>query len=209
MRFVVGRRQGPLDIDYLRAKAANYQRVIVDVGTGGGTALIRRARRVPDTFFVGIDAAAERMREASHRAVRSASRGGAPNVSFVAAALEELPGPLAGFADEASVVLPWGSLMHGVLAADETTIGRLVGLLKPVGALELLVSVAEGDVAADSPPIDESAARSLAHAYADRGLTVEEVRLAEETDIDRLGSSWGRRLGIPHQREGWILRFSR
>src|ERR1051325_11458850 len=98
--------------------------------------------------------------------------------------------------------------MRGVLAADETTVGRLVGLLKPDGALELLVSVVEGDVAADSPPLDESAVRSLADVYETRGLKLDELRLAEVEDIDRLGSSWGRRLGIPNDREGWILRFS-
>jgi 16S rRNA (adenine(1408)-N(1))-methyltransferase len=207
MRLVVGRRITPLDADALRARTAGYEHVVIDVGTGGGTALIRRARRQPDAFLIGVDAAAERMREASHRAARSIARGGAPNVSFVAAALDELPGSLVASADEVSVVLPWGSLMHGVLAADETTVGRLTGLLRPHGVLELLISVVEGDVAAESAPLDQSAVRALAGAYQSQGLSVEELRLAEEADIDRLGSSWGRRLGIPDRRQAWILRF--
>ena len=207
MRYVVGRNISELDSDKLRRRVAPYRHVILDVGTGGGTALLRRARRAPDVYFIGIDAAAERMREASHRGARLIERGGTPNASFIAAGAEELPGGLANIGDEVSVVLPWGSLLQGVLAADEVMVSRLAGLLRDGGRLELLLSVIESDTAVDSPPLDESRARGLAADYERFGLTTEEVRLAEDADIDRLGSSWGRRLGIPGHRPGWILRF--
>jgi len=180
---------------------------VIDVGTGGGTALMRRARREPGTFFIGIDANAERMREASHRATRSRQRGGAPNACFIAAAAEALPGDLAATADKVTVVLPWGSLMRGVLDADAALVGRLTALLRDGGRLEFLLSVAESDVVAESPPLDEAVVQALAKRYEALGLTIEEIRLAEESDIDRLGSSWGRRLGIPHNRQGWVLRM--
>lgn len=209
MRYVVGRNIAQLDADKLRVRAARYGRTVIDVGTGGGTALVRRARREAETFFIGIDPAAERMREASHRAARPADRGGALNASFVAAAADDLPGSLAEAADEVTVVLPWGSLMQGVLSADTVMVGRLVGLLRPGGRLELLVSVVEADAATGSAPIDEERAHSLAAEYGKLGLETEEVRLADEPDVDRLGSSWGRRLGIPRRRQAWILRFTR
>jgi 16S rRNA (adenine(1408)-N(1))-methyltransferase len=207
VRYVVGRNINELDGERLRTRASAYPRTIIDVGTGGGTALIRRARREPESFLIGIDANAERMREASHRAARPTNRGGTPNAAFVAASADELPGSLADTADEVTVVLPWGSLLTGVLAPDPQMIGRLVGLLRAGGTLELLVSVAETDVGAETPPLDDQAARALAVAYSNLGLKAVEVRLAEESDIDRLGSSWGRKLGIPHDRQGWILSF--
>jgi 16S rRNA (adenine(1408)-N(1))-methyltransferase len=209
MRFVVGRNIAVLDADKLRRRAAGYGRTVIDVGTGGGTALVRRARREPDTFFIGIDANAERMREASRRAARPEDRGGAPNTSFVAAAADELPGTLGASADEVTVVLPWGSLLHGMLAADAGMVDRLTGLLRADGRLEMLLSVAESDVAPGTPPLDEAGAGALAGRYSALGMAVEEVRLADESDVDRLGSSWGRRLGIPQRRDGWILTFSR
>jgi 16S rRNA (adenine(1408)-N(1))-methyltransferase len=207
MRYVVGRNIAELDSDKLRRRVSPYGHVILDVGTGGGTALLRRARRAPEVYFIGIDAAAERMREASHRGARLIERGGTPNASFIAAAADELPGGLANIADEVNVVLPWGSLLRGVLAADEDMVGRLVGLLRDGGRLELLLSVVESDSAVDAPPLDKQRATALAADYERLGLTAEEVRLAEVSDIDRLGSSWGRRLGIPDHRQGWILRF--
>ena len=155
LRRVVGRRIFDLDVESLAAQAAKYTRTIVDVGTGGGTAVMRRAHRHRDTFYVGIDANAERMREASHRGARSAQRGGAPNAAFVAASAEDLPGPLAATADEVTVVLPWGSLLRGVLTADHEMVGRLTGLLRAGGRLELLLSIVEADGEADMPVLDE------------------------------------------------------
>jgi len=93
------------------------------------------------------------------------------------------------------------------LTAEDAMVARLTGLLRDGGRLELLLSIVETDAGADMPALDEDRARSLATEYGRLGLTVQEVRLAEEADIDRLGSSWGRRLGIPTHRQAWILRF--
>ena len=85
------------------------------------------------------------------------------------------------------MVLPWGSLMRGVLSADDAMVSRLTGLLRAGGRLELLLSIVEADAGADMPALDENRARALASEYGRLGLTVEEVRLAEDADIDRLG----------------------
>jgi len=209
MRLVVGRRQTPLDAGALRERASGFAQVLVDVGTGVGNALLRRARREPETFFIGVDAAADNLREASDRAHRQPARGGVNNLAFVAAAANDLPGDLAGIADEVTVVLPWGSLLQVVLLADPVFAGKLLALLQPTGRVEMLVSVAESDVGAGKIDFDEEKARTLATDYGKVGLKAEEIRLADEQDVERLGSSWGRRLAIPRRRQAWILRFSK
>jgi len=207
MRLVVGRQQMQLDGAALRQRAAEFEHVLVDVGTGVGNALLRRARREPGTFFIGVDAAADNLREASDRAHRQPARGGVGNLAFVAAAANDLPGDLAGIADEVTIVLPWGSLLQVVLLADAVFLAKVSAVLKPVGRLELLVSVAESDVGAGKIDFDEGKARALAAEYGRLGLKAEEVRLADVADVERLGSSWGRRLAIPRRRQAWILRF--
>jgi 16S rRNA (adenine(1408)-N(1))-methyltransferase len=209
MRQVVGRTVTPLDADALRTRAGAFHHVLVDVGTGVGNALLRRARHEPTTFFIGVDAAADNMREASDRAHRQPARGGVDNLAFVAAAANDLPGDLAGIADEVTVVLPWGSLLQVVLLADEVFLGKLMAVLKPVGRLELLVSVAESDVGAGKIDFDEAKARALAVSYSKLGWKPEDVRLADVADVERLGSSWARRLAIPRRRQAWILRFTK
>ena len=208
MRLVVGRQQTPLDAAALRERAAAFEHVLVDVGTGVGNALLRRARREPKTFFIGVDAAADNLREASDRAHRQPARGGVSNLAFVAAAANDLPGDLAGIADEVTVVLPWGSLLQVVLLADSVFVGKLVAVLKPHGHVEMLISVAESDVGAGKIDFDEAHARALVAKYESLGLSPEGLKMADEADVDRLGSSWGRRLAIPRRRQAWILRFS-
>jgi hypothetical protein len=45
----------------------------------------------------------------------------------------------------------------------------------------------------------------FADALCEAGLTVETPRLATTTDVDTLGSSWARRLGIAARRDAWLL----
>ena len=130
-------------------------------------------------------------------------------MAFVAAAANDLPGDLAGIADEVTVVLPWGSLLQVVLLADPVFLGKVSAVLKPAGRLELLVSVAESDVGAGKIDFDEAKARALAAEYSKLGLKPDEIRLADESDVERLGSSWGRRLAIPRRRQAWILSFAK
>lgn len=143
------------------------------------------------------------MREASHTAARPARRGGLSNALFLAASAEQLPGPLAGRADQVTVALPWGSLLHGLLAADAHLLEAIMSCLKPGGEIELLLSIVPTDNAAVTLAIEPEAHR-LAAAFAQVGLHVHELRPANESDVARLSSAWGRRLGIPDRRQAWI-----
>ncbi|HUG48811.1 MAG TPA: class I SAM-dependent methyltransferase [Candidatus Limnocylindria bacterium] len=183
--------------------------MILDLGTGDGRAVVRRARREPYALVIGADADAAAMREASLRAARQQRKGGLPNALFLATSAERLPGPLAGKVDLLTVVLPWGSLLRGVALPDPDLLARLSCALRPAGELELLLSVQPADRSLgldvlDGPTIDE-----LMLAYVAAGLGCREARRATGDDVDRLGSSWARRLGVPHLRPAWLLRFGR
>ncbi len=168
--------------------------------------MLRAARREPDALFIGIDPDAAALREASHAAARAARRGGLPNVVFLVETAEALPGLLAGRADLVTIVLPWGSLLRGVLTADAAMLDFVTALLKPRGELELLLSTSPTDGA----PVllgGEADAHGLARAYESAGLTVLDCGPATAEDVARMSSSWGRRLGIPERRTGWIFRL--
>jgi 16S rRNA (adenine(1408)-N(1))-methyltransferase len=184
---------------------ARHQRVVADLGTGDGKAVLRRARREPQTLVVGMDADAAAMREASQRGARPARKGGVANALFLAAAAEELPGSLAGTIDELTVVLPWGSLLGGLAKPDPQLLDALCRSLRPTGRLELLLSVQPTDRSRGLPILDEPAVERLLQAYAAAGLFCIEARLADAGDVDRLGSSWARRLGMPDRRPAWLL----
>lgn len=134
------------------------------------------------------------MADASRRAAASVKRGGLPNALFLAESAERLPGALASRADLVTVVLPWGSLLRGILGADTTIVAGLSGLLSPSGELVLFLS-----------GIDRAQVVELANRLA--GLEPVEVREVTESDVSQLSSGWARRLGIPARHPGWLVRL--
>jgi hypothetical protein len=168
--------------------------VVVDIGTGTGQAVLRRARREPGSLVIGVDAEPSAMANASRRAAASVKKGGLPNALFLVEAAERLPGVLAIRADLVTVTLPWGSLLRGVLDADSAMMAGLTGLLRAAGELVLFLSELD---------------RAQVDALVDRliGLTLIEVREARESDVTELSSGWAKRLGIPGSRPAWVIRL--
>lgn len=181
--------------------------MVIDVGTGDGRAVLRRARREPASLVVGVDSEATRLRDASRRAARAARKGGLPNALFLLAAAETLPGPLRGAADLVTVVLPWGSLLARLVSAEREMVTSLRDLLRPDGQLELLLSVGPRDRATGISELDGSAIALLAGRFEECGLYATAARPATAADVALLSSSWAKRLGIPDRRQAWLLEF--
>jgi 16S rRNA (adenine(1408)-N(1))-methyltransferase len=168
--------------------------------------VLRRARQNPEELVIGIDADAAAMADASRRAAASPRRGGLPNALFLAAPAAELPGPLAGRVDYLTIALPWGSLLRGILQADATMIGRLCATLREGAQIEILLSATERDAATAGVTLGDAAdGARLAARLESAGLRSVQVRTASESDVNRLSSGWGRRLGIPARRQAWLL----
>lgn len=178
---------------------------MVDVGAGDGRAVRRRAESEPRTLAVGIDANAAGLVDVSRRAARPARKGGRPNALFVVAAAEELPGPLARRADLVTVTMPWGSLLRGVLGADEGVAANLAALLAPNGRLLVHASVTDTD-RAGLPPIDRGTTERAARDFARHGLRLDDARLALPRELLATRSSWARRLG---DRPVWRFEYRR
>jgi 16S rRNA (adenine(1408)-N(1))-methyltransferase len=183
--------------------------VVLDLGTGDGRGVLRRTRREAGSLVIGVDADVAALRESSARAARTERKGGLPNALFLAAAADELPDSLAGAVDLLTVVLPWGSLLRGLVRGDADLLGALRQTLAPGAELELLLSVQPVDHALGLPLLDEVTVEGLAAAYARAGLIAREARPATSEDVERLGSSWAKRLGVPQRRSAWLLGFTR
>ena len=161
------------------ALAGRY--VVIDVGTGDGRWLFRLARARPDWLCIGIDANLDAARHVSRRARRRSAWGGAPNLVFVQARAETLPGSLRGMAAEVYVQYPWGGLLRAIMGDDAATLSRIARLLRPGGRLHVLVNV---------PALRDDGA-GLVSSYAAAGLRV----LRREIAAVRHRSSWAGRLG--------------
>jgi 16S rRNA (adenine(1408)-N(1))-methyltransferase len=155
----------------------------MDLGTGDGRAVLARAAANPATLVIGVDANASAMADASRRAQRTPLANGL----FVAADALALPEALAGFVDELTITLPWGSLLHAAATADP----RITRLVRAGGRLDLLVSAAASDRAGGLADLDPA---RLAHAYRAAGMLDVRLRPATIDDVRTAGSSWGKRL---------------
>ncbi len=130
MFIIVGKKRDPIShwwVDDL-LKPYYEKGVLIDIGTGDGSYVVKCARENTDKFYIGIDAAAENLSHYSKQAAKKPQKGGLPNALFVHASVEALPEELNGVATEITINLPWGSLLKAVAVPD-------VGILKGVAKL--------------------------------------------------------------------------
>lgn len=181
-----------------RALRASYRAVLLDVGTGDGKHAAHLARRHPDLLVVGLDANRDNMRKVSARAAANPARGGLPNVLFVWAAAEQLPAELREVA-ALHVLMPWGSLLRGLLGADPALLCGLADACR--SGAEFLVTL---NLHAWRPPVPEvgdrpeptpdSARATLAACYAAAGWRLTGAHYLDADQIAELATSWTRRL---------------
>jgi 16S rRNA (adenine(1408)-N(1))-methyltransferase len=181
----------------LRVRAAAAARVILDIGAGDGRWIYRLARSRPDWLCVAVDANPGGLRDASRKAGRKPSRGGAVNAWFLRASAEALPSALAGLADEIHIHLPWGSLLRGLLDPQPAFLAGIARLGKPGAVLSVRVNRSVLDdpltrrrlgLRGAGHEITES---GLAGPYAAAGIDLKAVRLMRGETV----TTWGRRLG--------------
>ncbi len=212
MRTIVGREQVELTADELRRRAAGFERLTVDVGTGTGRAVLAEASKAPSTLVIGLDADAASLVEPSRRAAASPSRGGRPNALFVVGAAEDLPGPFEGLADAVTVRFPWGSLLRGAIGAAGAVASGLAAMLRPDGELSFLLALQPKDGYDDLLPLVTDPARlaeQLSGLYGGFGLNLVDCRWAAADEVAEAQSSWARRLGVGRNRQAVIARLRR
>lgn len=194
---VVGKRTEPLNADDAARRLSGAARTELDVGTGDGRFVVRRARALPQALIVGIDPAIERMADAARETVRPAAKGGVPNALFVRAAVESLPDAFSGAFDAVHVLYPWGSLLTGVVCPDAAVVRALAAVCKPAAAIDLafnrfVLDVPEEAARVGLAPVGAAELSSrLATAFAPHGFA---PAAAPEDDPEPARSTWGARL---------------
>jgi 16S rRNA (adenine(1408)-N(1))-methyltransferase len=118
----------------------------------------------------------------------------------------ELPGELAGIADELTVVLPWGSLLAAVARPSVPLLRNVRALCRDGARLSVVLALApERDRAEVErlrlPTLDDAHVHgALAAGYAAAGLRLARVRRLEAAALGRWPSTWARRLARDRNR---------
>ena len=95
---------------------------------------------------------------------------------------------LESFADEVTIHFPWGPLLRGALAEDESVFAAICRLPRQGGALTVLVSLTARDGRAPLTNVDVA---RVSHACRRRGFSLVLRRDIARTDVDHAHSSWG------------------
>lgn len=180
--------------------------IIVDIGTGDGRFAYQQARVNPDKFYLGIDVNPAPLEKISEKAHRKAGKGGAPNVLFVHAAIEDLPDELSAVADEVHIHFPWGSLLHAVLTGDKTVLAGLRRICAMDALLEVIIGL---DPQRDRSELarlgildltEQYLREELLPSYARAGFDLRETGVLSAGEWPCLDTTWAKRLRISPSR---------
>jgi len=113
----------------------------------------------------------------------------------------ESPAVLVGRAAEIAVVMPWGSLLDGVLGADDRVLASVLTLAAPGATLDAVINVRPWDapssldrkLAATPEPTREHL-EALAGKYAGLGWRLNPPTWLTEAEARALGSTWASRV---------------
>ena len=180
--------------------------VIIDIGTGDGRFVYQSARRNPKKFYIGIDPNVRPLEKISEKIYRKPAKGGAPNVLFIQASVEDLPAELDGVADELHVHFPWGSLLRAVATGDEAVLRNLRRICAPGALIEVVLGL---DPLRDQSEIERLGLSPLALDFIDRvlvprylraGFEITERAILPAAAWPHFNTSWAKRLQENEQR---------
>lgn len=202
LQVLQGKKLAELDPARLDELCDAAERVVFDVGTGDARTAYRLAKANPGWLVVGVDPAWQRMAETAVRAARKEAKGGAPNLLLVNSSIETAPLPLHGRADEVTALMPWGRLLRGVVLGEADVCGGLRAVARDGAPLDVAIgtSIWRDPIPLeirDLPELTPETVEStgLADRLAAAGWRLTDARLVPHTELDRISSSWARRLG--------------
>ena len=114
--------------------------IVLDIGTGDGLFVYRRARENPRKFFIGIDANPRPLEKVSEKIHRKESKGGL-RTSFSPGSVEDLPLELNGRCGRSTHSLPWGSLLRAVAVGEEAVLRNLRRVCAAGALLEVVLGL--------------------------------------------------------------------
>ena len=198
-RRVVGRSIVELEGSEVAALIAAHRGVLLDLGTGDGKHAATWARARPDHLVIGVDANVDALRKRSVQMSKPSTKGGLPNLIYLWAAVERLPASLVEV-EELHVLMPWGSLLRGLLEPSQRLLNDLSQRCRAGATFTIVINrhawhPVVPEVAGIAEPRIGDEEAELGAAFDAAGWTLDEVRELGPEDLVKLGTSWTSRLG--------------
>ena len=194
METIRGRRSLALDLNGLKNRLANHNRLVLDLGTGDGRYARTLAGEHPDWFVIGLDACRENLREHSQTKQQ--------NLLFVIASAQELPNELNGLASHISINFPWGSLLESLLAGDALLLRGLERVSSSSASLDVRLN---GGALAEAGTTLEAGAHTIHGSLLRAGWQAKTPALMDNMALRDFPSTWAKRLAFGRDPRALIL----
>ncbi len=202
-----GKKETPLSREELIALTAGYKRVCLDIGTGDGKNVYRKALSDPETFYIGLDPVKENMEDIAVKLTKKPEKGGLPNVLLVVASAEKMPPELYETADKVTVLFPWGALLEGVIKPLEEFLAAFYSAAKPGAEFEFITTYSDSyeEATIGSRRLPELTSEYLKGEYT-AALKKHRLEITDITEYDNefvkgFDSKWAKRLAFGRKRK--------
>lgn len=214
MKILMGNKNTNINKPEFENILKGYKSVIVDLGTGSGQFVYKKAKNDPENLYIGIDSCADSMMEYSVKSSKKACRGGVGNILFVVDSAENLPKELESIADKIYVNLPWGTLMDGIIKGEEGILSSIRMISKDMGSLEVCVACHNlyEEKVIDTRNLPELSAgfikNELKYRYRLQGIDITETASWDNETLKKLDSKWAKKLAFGRPREIFYFKCS-
>ncbi len=167
---------------------------------------MNQARKLPETFFIGIDSNAENLDCNSRKTSFFSKKKGLENILFVQANIENLPPELLGLASKITVLLPWGSLLRAVAKPDLLLLNEIRKLCYEKATI---IAVFGYDCATERKLIEELGLSELTPSsldmclrlYSEVGFRSLGWRCLSQEELKIIPSKWAKKLAHGKKRQ--------
>jgi hypothetical protein len=185
METIRGRKSLELDLNGLMVRLANYNRIILDLGTGDGRYARAIAAKHPDWFIIGVDSCRENLREHSQVKLQ--------NMLFVIANAQNLPTELNGLFSQVTINFPWGSLLESLLINDSKLMCGLKSISRSITSIDLRLNGGALTVAGTTL---EAGAEKIYENLLWSGWQIESPVVINATALRGFPTTWAKRLAF-------------
>jgi len=194
METIRGRTPYHLDLTELHARLANYNRVILDLGTGDGRYVHHLADSFPHHFIIGVDSCRENLREHS--------RAKLANMLFVIANAQSLPSELNRLVSHITINFPWGSLLESLLNGDQKLLCGLESITRSTASIDIYLN---GGALAEAGTTLEHGAKQIHTYLLQAGWQIKTPVIMDTCSLRKFPTTWAKRLAFGRDPRAMII----
>ena len=186
--------------------------IIIDIGTGDGKFIYNLAKQYPNRFFIGIDPNHKGVINQSAKIYKKPAKGGLNNILYVLASVEDLPDELNDSANQIFIILPWGSLLDGIVKVRKKVFRSIQKIAKKRAQIDIVLGyekTAEGRQI-DLPEINLNYINNkMRYKLENLSFKIKEIKEIDKQNIKEINTSWAKKLSFGKNRSFFYISLSK